>query len=196
MRDRDDLRALGEPAEGVGHRVRGRSTTPASISSKTIVGSPPCSWAIVRNASAMRESSPPDAALATLASGMPLLVRTRNDASSAPLGPGSRGASSTISSPVPSPSERSSFFAAFAYEPGRAHPCLVQRCRQRSKSASAATTPRLGALERIELSVIGECLRGRFGSLEQLRKAPGAEAALCVGDPVEARTRSARVAPY
>src|SRR6185503_10737541 len=64
--------------------------TPASISSSTTV-SPPATAVI---ASAMRESSPPDAVSATGASGRPAFGRTRNTATSDPVGPGSREPSS------------------------------------------------------------------------------------------------------
>jgi hypothetical protein len=56
---------------------------PASISSKTIV-SPPPTAAI---ASAIRESSPPEAVSATGANGRPALGRIRNATSSAACGP-------------------------------------------------------------------------------------------------------------
>ena len=75
VRDRDDLRPLGEPAQGLGDRVRGRPPMPASISSKTIV-SPPPTAAI---ASAIRDSSPPEAVSATGANGRPAFGRIRND---------------------------------------------------------------------------------------------------------------------
>ena len=72
---------------------------PASISSNTIV-SPPATAAI---ASAMRESSPPEAVSATGPNGSPAFGRIRNRTSSAPVAPGSRSASSTWNSPSPRP---------------------------------------------------------------------------------------------
>ena len=65
---------------------------PASSSSKTSV-SPPATTAI---ASAMRESSPPDAVCATGESGRPGFGRIRNSTSSAPVGPGSRSVSARL----------------------------------------------------------------------------------------------------
>ena len=83
---------------------------PASISSKTSVSPPPTA----ASASATRESSPPEAVSATGPNGRPGVRPDQEDASSAPVGPGSRSRSSTRNSPSPMPTPRSSSATAAA----------------------------------------------------------------------------------
>src|SRR5437764_199618 len=123
--ERDPLHRLdGENDEVSGHlglaeeaRRAGADDLPArtrreaaAISSKTSV-SPPATAAI---ASAMRESSPPDAVSATGANGMPAFGRTRKTASSPPVAPCSRSCSSQTNSPSPMPMSCSSAATASA----------------------------------------------------------------------------------
>ena len=114
---------------------------PASISSKTIV-SPPATAAI---ASAIRESSPPDAVSATWPNGSPRFGRTRNVTASAPVAPGlggELGAELALPSPTPASSRGDGF-----REPGpaarsraaRSSACeAVDLAPARAPSASAA----------------------------------------------------------
>ena len=77
---------------------------PASISSKIIVAPPPTA----AMASAILDSSPPEAVCATGASGKPGFGLMRNVTSSAPLEEGSRSPSSATNSPSPMPIDSSS----------------------------------------------------------------------------------------
>ena len=157
---------------------------PASISSKTIV-SPPPTAAI---ASATRESSPPEAVSATGANGRPGFGRIRNEASSAPDGPGSRSRSSARNSPSPMPTPRSSSATAAWNGPRASLRAARSSAARRSVFASAAASSSAAAragvvagLDRLELAP------GLRGAREQLLVARAAEAAFGVGDPVEAR---------
>ena len=89
VRDRDAPVRAREAAQRLADGVRVRPPMPASISSKTIV-SPPATAAI---ASAMRESSPPEAVSAAGAKGRPGFGRMRKRTSSAPVAPRSRSPS-------------------------------------------------------------------------------------------------------
>ena len=157
---------------------------PASISSKTSV-SPPATAAI---ASAIRESSPPDAVSATGASGRPAFGRTRKTASSAPVAPGSRSCSSQTNSPSPIPTSCSSDDTASANAGAAAFRSARSSAASAAERASAARK-RLGGdrsrilalVERLELGA------GLGSAGEQLVVALAAEAPLRLGDLVERR---------
>ena len=157
---------------------------PASISSKTIV-SPPATAAI---ASAIRESSPPEAVSATGPNGSPAFGRTENRASSAPDGPGSavsrarpgtRPRRGRRRRARPRPPRRSAGAASRRALAERGVEAVDLRLRWPRRAAAAARAGSWPVGERVEL-------RPRVGGArEQLVVARCAVAAAQVGDPVE-----------
>src|SRR6185503_1553855 len=124
-----------------------RPPMPASISSKTIVGSPAPAWATARRASATRESSPPEAVSATGANGRPEFGRMRKATASRPVEPCSRSETSAWNSPSPIPSPCSSAAtdspndapAAFRASDNLSASSVVLRSASASASSAAAS---------------------------------------------------------
>src|SRR5262249_32625361 len=160
--------------------------------------SPPATAAI---ASAIRESSPPEAVSATGANGRPAFGRTRKATWSAPVGPGSAAVSSARNSPSPTPSPASSSPTASA-KPAPA-PAPGAPVRDRVGEARRGLGPgeaqrRVQAVDLVldgreglgsgfdRVVAVGdgvELLARRRGSLEQLRVGAGAVPASKVGEP-------------
>ena len=155
---------------------------PASISSKTSV-SPPATAAI---ASAMRDSSPPEAVSATGANGRPGFGRMRKRTSSAPVGPSSRSPSSAANSPSPMPTLASSPATASANGAAASRRACESSATRSRTFASAAASASDAAADGVD--AVGERveLGARLGrTREQLLERRAAEAALGVGDPLE-----------
>ena len=74
-----------------------RPPTPASTSSSTSVSGPPCALAATLIASAIRDSSPPEAVLASGAGSSPVLAASRSSQRSLPRCPSGASVSSTTS---------------------------------------------------------------------------------------------------
>ena len=182
--DRQDLRAPGEPAQDVGDRC---AVTPPTAGVDLVEAPSSRRRATAAMASAMRESSPPEAVSATGASGSPAFGRTRKTTSSRARRPGLALAQLDVELALPQAEigelvrdrrrER-------ARRASRGHPRA--RVRAPSNRACAASRSARARVERVAgRAHVLELGQRRRRALEQLVEARAREAPLRVRDPVE-----------